>query len=134
MARDQIAPKAVNLFHWEKSSLQKTTLGGIISTLIKLYVLWSIFDQGYMMLFKENAALSTIAIKHEQHERKVHVDQTPILAFSLLDYTYVPQEIDKTKLHVWVEKVTMEPNSAGKMEEKHDRFEVVKCNEEMLNT
>ena len=53
-----------------------------------------------------------------------------MLTFRFEDYRMSPIEIDKSKLHVWVDRMT---NKGGK-EEKIDRFEVVKCTKELMQT
>ena len=43
-AMDKLAPKAINLFHFEKGLKQKTTFGGILTILLEVYVSYIVFS------------------------------------------------------------------------------------------
>jgi hypothetical protein len=58
--RDQIAPNEKNLIHFRKGTLQKTTLGGIISLIIEIYILGVIFVSTKKLLLLEDPYISAL--------------------------------------------------------------------------
>ena len=86
--KDGLAPKAMSLFHYENGFNQKTTYGGILSITISLYIYWVIFYQLYRMLWLVDPYFGSVEKDLEKPEAVVQLNDTTILALSLIDYTF----------------------------------------------
>lgn len=58
--RDEIAPKAINLFHYYNDFRQKTTLGGVLTIFVKFYMWALVLLNLKKLLFRDNPTISSI--------------------------------------------------------------------------
>ena len=89
--------------------------------MIELYVFAVIFVSLKTLIFNENPAITFVTKQFLDSETKIPAKDIAMLTFRFEDYRMTPIKIDKSKLHVWVDRMT---NYGGK-EERIDRFEVV---------
>ena len=86
--KDGLASKAMSLFHYENGFNQKTMYGGILSIAISLYIYWVIFYQMYRMMWLVDPSFGSVEKDLEKPEASVHLNETTILALTLIDYTF----------------------------------------------
>ena len=83
---DRIVPKASTLLHYLNDKPQKTILGGLISTVIELYVIFVIFVQMKTLLLNENPYTTSIVKSFTDSHDMVHLNQTSLVTFAFIDY------------------------------------------------
>jgi hypothetical protein len=57
-------------------------------------------------LLNENPYISTVNNAYEDAETKIFLNETSKIVMSVYNFTMVPMDIQKDKLHLWVDRVT----------------------------
>ena len=94
-----------------------------MSIIIELYLFLVIAVQLQSLVLNENPYISTVAKSHDDADKKIYLNETSLITFAFYDYSMSPKKIDKSKLHLWVERHTETGKNDG---DEHiiDRFEV----------
>ena len=131
--KDKLAPKAINLFHYGNDFLAKTTFGGILTIAIDIIVMLTVFSQLYKMLWYIDPYIGKIEKDLQFSDEFVYLNQTTTLAMSFQDYTFKSYDIDRSKLHLYIERFTS-TFTDGKKSLTRVRGEIKKCLKEDLKT